>query len=228
MTTTAFDFVPEYQSVGHLTGRVGSKTIHSEEMYFSCDPSWIRDRPTISRPLTTRVLDLLETAGEMAAAQEFCREHGKWLVVDTRSHMLMPGMYPAIPGWHCDAYPRHEYNSQPDLGAANPKTPHYVLHLSDHVDGVSRTIFAERSLSTLVSDKEVWRSVDLAARHRNIGEYQFRDGVLVKFLQPTLHRAEMATHRGWRWWFRMSAYYQPPVNEIRKQVQVYTTEGGGW
>ncbi|MFP8823477.1 hypothetical protein, partial [Enterobacter cloacae] len=30
----------------------------------------------------------------------------KHIVVDVKTHMLMPGMIPAIPGWHTDGVPR--------------------------------------------------------------------------------------------------------------------------
>jgi hypothetical protein len=32
----------------------------------------------------------------------------KYTVVDTKVHMLMPGLYPALPGWHTDGVPRGE------------------------------------------------------------------------------------------------------------------------
>jgi hypothetical protein len=31
----------------------------------------------------------------------------KYISIDTRTHMLMPKMYPCIPGWHCDDFYCH-------------------------------------------------------------------------------------------------------------------------
>src|SRR4051794_6847809 len=35
----------------------------------------------------------------------------KHVVVDTKIHMLMPGMIPSIPGWHTDGIPRGKSGS---------------------------------------------------------------------------------------------------------------------
>lgn len=45
------------------------------------------------------------------------------LIVDSRVHMLMPGWYPAIPGWHLDDIPR-----LPRTGQPNHLTPSYEAH----------------------------------------------------------------------------------------------------
>lgn len=34
----------------------------------------------------------------------------KYVIVDTKIHLLMPGWVPAIPGWHTDGVPRGEEN----------------------------------------------------------------------------------------------------------------------
>ena len=44
----------------------------------------------------------------------------KYVVVDTKIHMLIPGMSPAIPGWHTDGVPRGPkrdsiHHGNPDL-----------------------------------------------------------------------------------------------------------------
>jgi len=166
---------------------------------------------------------------------------GAHRVIDTRSHMLMPGQYPAIPGWHCDAYPRGQHSSgQPDLWSGNPKCFHYVVTISDQRDGVSNTTFLEASeVALLVRPEEVWGSVheDLERRLREPSAADPRygrktwavpDGHLLRFNQESLHRATKTHTKGWRWFFRLSMYHSAPMNQIRRQVQVYTTEGGGW
>ena len=200
--------------------------IHNEPMLFGCSPEFVLERRDAL--LANSVLAYLKLTRELDRAEEYCRRHGKWLVIDTRSHMLMPGMYPAIPGWHADAYPRYRYGDQPDLEAAQPDTPHYVVHVSDQDEGVSRTLFAEQPFTCDVDTTKVWASVHRQMECSAISTKRFLDGQIVRMLQPTLHRAAAAYTKGWRWWMRMSCFYKPPENAIRKQVQVYTTEGGGW
>lgn len=49
-----------------------------------------------------------------------------------------------------------------------------------------------------------------------------------QFNQAALHRVKPATENGWRYFFRMALLKKKPLNKIRRQVQVYTTEHGGW
>lgn len=53
--------------------------------------------------------DALRFGGELTraaiGAMEL-RHDRKYIVVDTKVHMLMPGFYAAIPGWHTDGVPR--------------------------------------------------------------------------------------------------------------------------
>lgn len=227
MTSSAVTFTPSTRIVGSLAGRVPTESIEAEPMLFSASPSFAREQ---GGPLTQAVLGVLEGTDEIEEAAMFAKTRGLWLVIDTRSHMLMPGFCPAIPGWHCDAYPRRGYASQPDVRGGTPDAWHYVTHLSDQDVGPSRTIFADEPLSVDIAedDRHVWKTVHDAATARVLRALQFLDGEVVRFSQPTLHRVAPAECRGWRWWFRMSMYYRPPLNRIRRQVQVYTTEGGGW
>lgn len=224
-----FTFTPNIKTITKVSGVVDRNVIHTEPMFFGADPEFAR---LSGGPLTKLAINLLENSGELNKAKEFCEVYGKFLVVDTRSHMLMPGMYPAIPGWHCDAYPRPKYGAQPDLKTANEETPHYVLHLSDQKDGVSNTKFLTEEITVNIDPEAVWKSVHDRVNNfvRDFPSLIFtvEDGQLIKFLQPTIHSASACHQKGWRWWFRLSCYHSPPQNSIRKQVQVYYTEGGGW
>src|SRR5262245_42868217 len=46
----------------------------------------------------------------------------RYVSVDTRTHMLMPPMYPCLPGWHCDDFYRPT-DDQPDLDSLLEKAP---------------------------------------------------------------------------------------------------------
>lgn len=71
------------------------ETISEEPMIFSGDPDFTYKN---GGELTRLVLDELNRLGKTSE----CPNH-LYPVIDTRSHMLMKGMYPAIGGRHCDA-----------------------------------------------------------------------------------------------------------------------------
>lgn len=154
-------------------------------------------------------------------------------VVDTRTHMLMPGQYPAIPGWHCDGVPRGNYTAQPDLNQLRDDVWHVVAHVSTHPEGVSNTQFITEPYEIDCDESRVWASVHEHLKRTDVelsgSVLTPGDGAITRFKMPTLHRATPAKHRGWRWWFRASMYYNRPVNQIRNHVQVYTVgDGAGW
>lgn len=219
-----FEFVSRIQEVGRVDPLADRDTIHAEPMLFGASPAFAAEA---GGPLTRLVLHAL--SDELVGASAYCRGTGQHLVIDTRSHMLMPGFYPAIPGWHCDAYPRGAYGEQPSLTGGNPDNFHFVAFVSDQADGVSRTEFVQSGYKTRCKfgDEHVWSSV-----HRQVGALTPKltqvDGQILRFWQATLHRASPAHAKGWRWWFRASVFYKPPENAIRKQVQVYAPEGLGW
>lgn len=224
-----YSFSSKLQRLGGVCNKVDRSVIRDETLLFGASILFARNS---CGPLTNMVIGALED--ELIAAEKWCSKNGRHVVIDTRSHMLMRGFYPAIPGWHCDGYPRRAYLSQPDLLAGNPECVNYVCHVSDQDCGVSNTLFLdEESFVVDVDVNSVWSSVHKAAVElekttdgNNL--FQQEDGDLIEFNQETLHRAQAAKTRGWRWWFRASCYYKPPKNDIRKQVQVYAPEGLGW
>jgi hypothetical protein len=216
-------FRPEWELVALLQGRVETVTIAEEPMLFSASPAFAE---SYGGPLTRAVLRSLEK--ERHRWTEYIASHpGTHAVIDTRSHMLMPGQYPAIPGWHCDAYPRGKGGSgQPDLEAGDPECFHYVVTVSDQQRGVSNTAFLEGTVTVEVDPEQVWGSVH--DEIRELAGVKIPDGNLIRFKQESLHRASATHAKGWRWFFRLSMYHSAPMNQIRRQVQVYSTEGGGW
>jgi hypothetical protein len=218
-------FEPHWESIHKLHGQVETATIVEEPMLFSTSPDFAE---SYGGSLTRAVLRALSRERDRIAT--YISEHpGTYAVIDTRSHMLMPGQYPAIPGWHCDAYPRGKGSSgQPDLKAGDPECFHYVVTVSDQPNGVSNTTFMQVPLNLNVDPERVWGSVHDAVEALGIGAATISDGHLIRFKQETLHRATRTHTKGWRWFFRMSMYHSKPMNQIRRQVQVYSTEGGGW
>lgn len=153
----------------------------------------------------------------------------KYIVIDTRVHMLMEGMYPAIPGWHGDGFPRQEKGSQPDLKAFDPEVEHFVCLLGSNGRwGTSKTEFYTKPVELDIWESRVWQSVDMQMADHRAHRMNVQPGEIVRFNQRTLHRATPCVEAGWRLFFRMSFYHRPPTNKIRRQTQVYTTESQGW
>jgi hypothetical protein len=220
---SGFSFRSRIAEVGSVDAVVDRDVIHAEPMLFGASVEFAREA---GGPLTRIMLNALTE--ELTGALAYCRSTSQHLVIDTRSHMLMPGFTPAIPGWHCDAYPRGAYGEQPWLANGNPSNFHFVCFVSDQADGVSRTEFMQSGVTTNIRNvdpEHVWASVHKQAYGDTMTQV---DGQILRFWQPTLHRAKPAHAKGWRWWFRASVFYRPPENAIRKQVQVYAPEGLGW
>lgn len=184
-------------------------------MLYSCSIEFALDK---GGSLTKETLNILKTM--------LPKLNGRNWVVDTRSHMLMLGMYPAIGGWHCDAVPRYSYDVQPDLRKMDD-SPHFTVTVSSREGGISNTEFITSELSLNVDTDAVWESI--SKQIGNKGERFFsQDGDITKLTSQTLHRATMAESRGWRFFLRCSAVCFKPLNQIRNQIQVYTDISAGW
>ena len=163
----------------------------------------------------------------------------KYVSIDTRTHMLMTGMYPCIPGWHCDDFYRSpELNGQPDLQKVHEVAPaiHYMLIIGDN----SKTEF-------LMQDVDLPSPEDLQSKHgREKPVYYLYDqmiendmamgftktvepGMLYSFGPTAFHRGKAATHNGWRFFMRITfSNHREAKNEIRYQTQVYTDGKVSW
>lgn len=217
-------FTPKIEELDSIEPVVEEKVIAEEPMLFSASPEFA---VTNGGPLTRNAMKEIWAC----AISRIPIVPGTQWVIDTRSHMLMPGHFPAIGGWHCDAVPRPSYTSQPDVRKLDPRVLNITVHVSTSASGVSNTEFVDEPFAMDVDVERVWPSV-----HKEIKLYGYRvlkrtpgPGKIVSFTMPTIHRATPATERGWRWWLRATMYPRPPKNQIRRQVQVYTSsEGAGW
>ncbi len=217
-------FTPHIEQIGKIDPLVHRSVIHDEPMLFSASVRFARQA---GGPLTRMLLEVADW--QLQQMESYCSITDQYVVIDTRSHMLMPGFRPAIGGWHCDAYPRGGYDEQPDLTAGKANNHHIVAFVSDQNGGVSQTEFVTAPIEASEIDPErVWSSVHRAVQAARPTTMFEQDGEVLRFSQQTLHRASSAHARGWRWWFRASVFYSPPRNQIRKQVQVYGEEGQSW
>lgn len=111
-----------------------------------------------SGPITREILDKLSL--EFGRDSEMVSDNYPYPVVDTRVHMLMPGMVPAIPGWHCDNVPRGE-SGQPDLTKAARDQLNYTVLVGDS-DFIAPTEFITNPLTLSYDPNQVWGSINQA------------------------------------------------------------------
>jgi hypothetical protein len=146
-------------------------------------------------------------------------------VIDTRSHMLMPGWYPCIPGWHHDDVPRSRSDGQP-----NYETPEYrAVHAMALINGdICPTQFAigECELPDVPIGDVIYKRwhplVEQLCQHGALKRIDVLSNRIVWFDWQSFHQGVAAKHPGWRWFGRASFETErKPTNEVRRQVQVY-------
>jgi len=208
-------FIPNMEVVGKVTPTASVEEIESEIMLHSASVRFARERGGL---LTQSMLDVIEPK----------LENDKHYVIDTKSVMLMPGMFPSIPGWHCDGVVRQNHVAQPDLRKLDKDMKHWVGLISSNPDGTSNTEFLRESWSIPCEEQRVWGSVNDFLESMPTKTVMAADGDIIEFTQPTLHRATATLNKGWRFFFRLSEYHKPPMNKIRHQVQVYAAPSSGW
>lgn len=192
--------------------------VKNEPMIFNANISWAKGN---GGPITRAFIQAFENDCEENDIQ-----HGD-CVFDSRVHMLMPGWYPCIPGWHHDDVPRSRGDGQP-----NYESPEYF---SKHVMAlvgadVCPTEFAIGSINIDIPETgivyEQWHSqIDEAIRLGKLQSLRIDEsGRLVYFDAHSFHQGTRAVKGGWRWFGRISwntERIRHMTNEIRNQVQVY-------
>jgi len=180
-------------------------------------------------PLAQCALNFVRTQYQ----QEICHaeKEGLSAIVDTRTHQLNIGQFPAVPGWHCDGVPRNNYHGQPCFDLINPAAFTVCVCLSTEPNGVSNTQFVSDTIKPKLWDKEhVYRDLHEQVRRIAPCVATIADGQFVKFTPKSIHRATETHRRGWRWWFRFSMCYKPPIeNALGNQQQIYiVADENGW
>lgn len=186
--------------------------IKTEPMLFSCDR------------FHAKALGGLLTLAFLEALPEYWI-NAPDLVVDSRVHMLMPGWFPAIPGYHHDDVPRSREDGQPNYVNPEYRSEHVMMLVNAHV---CPTAFAVGSLDFTVPPagrtiyKEWHTEVDFYVRVGMLQLESVTDKTLCYFDDRTWHQATPAVANGWRFFIRASRNkHRKPVNELRRQVQVY-------
>jgi len=165
----------------------------------------------------------------------------KHIIVDSKVHMLMPGFYPAIPGWHNDGTPRGH-------GGVNTKAaPNFLLQesLSDvryHllVTGTGcLTQFMDGPLDIEVDNLDPGAYAKITAEVNRIAEaepyrvWSMPSCSVIEWDWWSMHAAGAAKHHEWRFLIRvLETDHDEPQTDLRKiirtQQQVYVPEVFGW
>lgn len=214
-------FDSQARAVGSFAGRISNDKIKNETMFFNCDLAFAFDN---GGPITRSFI--------MNLPDDWNNDQ---VVIDTRIHMLMPGWYPAIPGYHHDDVPRPDIPAgQHFLTAGQPDydNPRY---LSEHIIGlvnadVCPTHFAtgRATFSEVPEGKTIYKhwhpEVLRHIEDGNLKQWEAPDRTLLQFNHATWHTGSKAVKNGWRWFGRVSRNtdrVKKITNEIRVNAQVY-------
>lgn len=222
----SFTFKPELRQIGTMY-QYTIQELKDEPMFFSAGSVFAAK---MGGPLTNQFLDILHGAG-----LDF---GGDSIIVDSRTHMLMKGWYPCIPGWHHDDVPRKGLYDQPnyidpeyvaehamaivDCGTGSLTefwTGEATLELPDDPSSTIYDVWNKKLNSITRMTPTTWRGPGIVD---NLGVYTFSS--------DDFHRGMPAKANGWRWFIRASWKTKRKVhNEIRKQTQVYMSAlEAGW
>lgn len=164
------------------------------------------------------------------------------LVIDSRVHMLMPGWYPCIPGWHHDDVPRTRSDGQPNYDVGQCRSQHIVALVNGDICPTAFALgsadFEVPPLGSVVYGK--WHDVvEAKIAAGELHRQSIESNRLVMIDDRTWHTGTKAVRNGWRFFIRASRYFSPSgdiiprgnprTNELRRQVQVYLENPtAGW
>lgn len=208
---TSIEIDSKFQLGGKLNDFT-QKEIKNEPMFFNCDLdfAWKHGGP-ITRNFLTKLSENKIPSNT---------------VFDSRSHMLMKGWFPAIPGYHHDDVPRNTVNGQPNYIDPEYKANHAMALING---GICPTEFAIGKIELEIPENEIiykkWHQDIEACLNDDSMQSEFAESNrIIYFDWQTFHQATRAIADGWRWFGRASwntDRSKKITNEIRNQVQVY-------
>ncbi|PEJ48417.1 hypothetical protein [Bacillus wiedmannii] len=192
--------------------------------------------------------DALKYGGELkkaAIGAMNLRFDRKYIVVDTKVHMLMPGMCPVIPNWHSDGVPRGselrpeaEAKAKPNIFAQETMKDSR-FHLLVTGEGCL-TEFIQKPVTLEVPQEpstKLYSMVNQQIREKVLtGEldvFTAQSCTPIEFDWFDIHRGVEATKHEWRFLIRVTETdYMPPQTDLRQvmrtQQQVYVPTNFGW
>lgn len=204
-------FYSQVEDRGPFCANWPDKAVKNEPMFFNASLSFAYG---YGGPITRAFIDALPADWASCAP-----------VFDSRVHMLMPGWYPCIPGYHHDDVARGA-TGQPDYD----EMPYRSEHLMGLVNGdICPTVFAlgEHRLPRVTEGVVYERWHDEVVKQIDAGILKTQEapsGRLLQFDWQAMHTGQQARSNGWRWFGRLSRQtdrQRTITNELRQQVQVY-------
>jgi hypothetical protein len=198
-----------------------NKDIKNEPMFFNCDLEFAHEK---GGPITRSFIEALPHDWKYQPA-----------VFDSRSHMLMPGWFPAIPGWHHDDVPRPIIPTGQHFITAGQPDYDNPRYLSEHImalvnSEVCPTAFAigDCIMPAIPEEGLIYREwhkeVDRLLSEGLLTKIEAPSNQLIYFDWQSFHTGQRAISNGWRWFGRVtrnSDRVNNITNEIRNQTQVY-------
>lgn len=197
--------IESYFNTGDDLPDFDQDTVKNEPMFFSADTLYAYKH---GGPITRAFISKFGLSG----------------IFDSRVHMLMPGWYPCIPGFHHDDVPRERADGQPEYFTPSYRSSHAMALINGDI---APTEFAIGSIELDVPSEGIiykqWhpKVVD-AIRDGKLKSIKAPSSKIIYFSDRSFHQGTMAVASGWRWFGRISWNTDRKfANEIRRQVQVY-------
>lgn len=171
----------------------------------------------------------------------------KYVVVDVKVHMLMPGQCPAIPGWHVDGTPRHRDGSPAGGGLPDfhmqldpPFRPpiYHLLVTGEHcLTEFLRERMPLRVPSSMMRSPSMFAHVSAEVKDRvaaaQLSPFSLPSCWVATFDWWALHQGVIASGHEWRYLIRVAETDTLPPqqdlrNVIRTQQNVYSPLDFGW
>lgn len=204
----------------HNKFAIGLDDIKNEEMFFNSDIEFAYKN---GGPITRSFIDNLPRDWVSCP-----------MVFDSRVHMLMPGWFPAIPGYHHDDVPRPPIPVGQHFATAGQPDYDNPRYRSEHICGlvnahIAPTTFALGNCTMpRVTEGPIYRAwhreVERLVQQGDMAEFAAPDRTLIGFGCNTFHAGTKAITSGWRWFGRISRKSDrcyEVSNEIRRNAQVY-------
>lgn len=209
-----YEFKSDFSIVDKIDTVWTQDQIKNEPMLFNCD---LLTAFCQGGPITRSVI------GRLPASYD---DHD--LVIDSRVHMLMPGWYPCIPGWHHDSVPRTRLDGQPnyDDRDAYSRIKHLAVVFNAEICPTQfmRACVNLNDIEPGEKYYKKWHPIldNIAITHHQT-THNVLSGEMIEFDADTFHQGTAAVANGWRYFIRISKndHTRKATNELRKQVQVY-------
>lgn len=198
--------------LGPKLNKFAQEDIKNEPMLFSCD---IYSAYKLGGKITHDFLDALRNSMGLPEG----------IIIDSRVHMLMPGWFPCIPGFHHDDVPREREDGQPNYIDPSYQSSHCLALYNGEIAPTEFAI-GEAEFSDIPLGQKCYK-----IWHNEVEE-KISQGILKREIAPseriihfdwnTWHQGVRAVANGWRFFIRASWNTErQPANEVRRQVQVY-------